>query len=315
MTTNYDPDRLVRSRDTSPHRHNVPPNHHLTFTVRNNLLSPPNVVPLPQHKFQTEPVPEINGGTTAAPNATMSHQYQHHKYFNSSKSITVSKFISSGSTVADIPQLRDLSIGERVPNDATCEKTTVKEHLKDANTESKTFIQQRIERLYGPGALAQGFFISRRNKQNRSFTKTTNGNETRLHIDTPPHSVSMDESMLFNDVNVCTFNESTSSPELPVLRHLRPEFRAQLKFTPKKCVEDGSSHKTVIIPVLLEEEPKTNGHSVKEMSTTEPVKDTSNDDGTLHDVEDGSLDVCDKVGRDIEGNEVGKYIHDTFLIQ
>ncbi|XP_069702984.1 uncharacterized protein [Periplaneta americana] len=72
---------------------------------------------------------------------------------------------------------------------------------------SKSFIQQRVERLYGPGALAQGFFRRTRHK--------------------PPDEIqSASENLPSHN------HRSNSSPSLPVLRHLRPEFRAQLSLGP-----------------------------------------------------------------------------------
>nr|CAD7454104.1 unnamed protein product [Timema tahoe] len=72
---------------------------------------------------------------------------------------------------------------------------------------NKSFIQQRVERLYGPGALAQGFF--RRTKVHLK------DEEDEMDSSEPPTAI----------------RGSGSSPALPVLRHLRPEFRAQLSLS------------------------------------------------------------------------------------
>nr|CAD7402037.1 unnamed protein product [Timema poppensis] len=72
---------------------------------------------------------------------------------------------------------------------------------------NKSFIQQRVERLYGPGALAQGFF--RRTKVHLK------DEEDKMDSSEPPTAI----------------RGSGSSPALPVLRHLRPEFRAQLSLS------------------------------------------------------------------------------------
>ncbi|KDR11387.1 Disks large-associated protein 1 [Zootermopsis nevadensis] len=73
---------------------------------------------------------------------------------------------------------------------------------------SKSFIQQRVERLYGPGALAQGFFRRTRHKPSDEVQGPCESHT--------PHN------------GYC----HNSSPTLPVLRHLRPEFRAQLSLGP-----------------------------------------------------------------------------------
>ncbi|PNF14551.1 hypothetical protein B7P43_G14960 [Cryptotermes secundus] len=88
-------------------------------------------------------------------------------------------------------------------------------NLDNAVWATKSFIQQRVERLYGPGALAQGFFRRTRQK--------------------PPDEVQgpSEGCILHNG------HHNSTSPSLPVLRHLRPEFRAQLSLGPstKKLYE------------------------------------------------------------------------------
>ncbi|XP_076241224.1 uncharacterized protein LOC143183550 [Calliopsis andreniformis] len=94
--------------------------------------------------------------------------------------------------------------------------------LNNTSSSEKSFIQQRVERLYGPGALAQGFFFkrstSRLNNSDSSFNKSNNS-----------HDVSMDNA-----------NTEESLKNLPVLRHLRPEFRAQLPVVSPRRPTDGS---------------------------------------------------------------------------
>lgn len=96
--------------------------------------------------------------------------------------------------------------------------------LNSTTTSEKSFIQQRVERLYGPGALAQGFFFKRSSNtklnSSDSFNKSNNNN---------------------NDI-IITDNANTeeSLKNLPVLRHLRPEFRAQLPVVSPRRPTDGS---------------------------------------------------------------------------
>uniref|UniRef100_A0A0C9RNZ4 Dlgap1 protein n=1 Tax=Fopius arisanus TaxID=64838 RepID=A0A0C9RNZ4_9HYME len=86
----------------------------------------------------------------------------------------------------------------------------------------KSFIQQRVERLYGPGALAQGFFFKRSLNQSTSsessFNKSSNNNDSLID----------------------NANTEESLKNLPVLRHLRPEFRAQLPVVSPRRATDGS---------------------------------------------------------------------------
>lgn len=111
----------------------------------------------------------------------------------------------------------------------------------------KSFIEQRVERLYGPGALAQGFHANRRSMEKtvlserniysntptrlgsgctgNSPLKALNGNGTG-GIYTPkrvaPNQGTNEE------------NEKHLEDTIPVLRHLRPEFRAQLPISSPK---------------------------------------------------------------------------------
>ncbi|XP_068980620.1 uncharacterized protein [Bombus flavifrons] len=94
--------------------------------------------------------------------------------------------------------------------------------INNTTSSEKSFIQQRVERLYGPGALAQGFFFkrstSRLNTSDSSFNKSSNN----------------------NDVSADNANTEESLKNLPVLRHLRPEFRAQLPVVSPRRPTDGS---------------------------------------------------------------------------
>lgn len=94
--------------------------------------------------------------------------------------------------------------------------------INSTTSSEKSFIQQRVERLYGPGALAQGFFFkrstSRLNTSDSSFNKSSNN----------------------NDVSTDNANTEESLKNLPVLRHLRPEFRAQLPVVSPRRPTDGS---------------------------------------------------------------------------
>ncbi|KAF4522822.1 hypothetical protein B566_EDAN008084 [Ephemera danica] len=125
-----------------------------------------------------------------------------------------------------------------------------------ANT-SKSFIQQRVERLYGRGALAQGFF------RNTKVSTTTNGTSGS-------HTISQEHT------NGEHHSESANSnfPELPVLRLLRPEFREQLSIgqpslhpwwkqrqsPPRACngTSPTTSPREHIIPVTIESDCNAN---------------------------------------------------------
>lgn len=111
----------------------------------------------------------------------------------------------------------------------------------------KSFIEQRVERLYGPGALAQGFHANRRSMEktvlserniysntptrmgsgctSNSPLKAVNGNGTG--------GIYTSKRVAINQGSLLT-NEKDLEDTIPVLRHLRPEFRAQLPISSPK---------------------------------------------------------------------------------
>ncbi|XP_075988382.1 disks large-associated protein 2 isoform X2 [Anticarsia gemmatalis] len=152
-----------------------------------------------------------------------------------------------------------------------------KENGEKLTSPMKSFIQQRVERLYGPGALAQGFFNQKRHKLKSSSEDDEPKVLTEKSLNTPeriPRKIEEPE-------NLCTSpnGEMDSGCSLPVLRHLRPEFRAQLPIlSPKKSV------KSELSPQKVEEEEKvvktdvvesvaavTNGVSVIKVDSEVPV--------------------------------------------
>lgn len=121
--------------------------------------------------------------------------------------------------------LRFLVVSSTSFNDSsTVNGSTVEVESQVLNTSSsseKSFIQQRVERLYGPGALAQGFFFKRSTaKLNASSSFNKSGNSNNISIDNA--------------------NTEESLKNLPVLRHLRPEFRAQLPVVSTRKPTDGT---------------------------------------------------------------------------
>ncbi|XP_036332755.1 uncharacterized protein LOC118744127 [Rhagoletis pomonella] len=126
-----------------------------------------------------------------------------------------------------------------------------------------SFIQQRVERLYGPAALAQGFyspkkvrsstFASREDDSSselaRKFQQLTPSKDytefrKKLSASTSPRQIP-------SSTDISTVNNNTV--DLPVLRHLSQEFRAQLPIiSPKKSQCRNSPHKTSENEALLD---------------------------------------------------------------
>ncbi|XP_074032529.1 disks large-associated protein 2 isoform X2 [Leptinotarsa decemlineata] len=259
-TTHYDPVRFAaKSRDASPHRLDTAdlttsrPSISAIYSVQNNLLSPPNLVPLPIQS--EEPAMEAQ-------------QRLHGEFYSSMKTSTyLSKetFTSglfsrdatdNGCMVAQTNMKRvsyESKSVTAINGQTKCLSETSGGQEFRNGQETKSFIQQRVERLYGPGALAQGFFKPQKKRVSDCDEK-------------PPSPV------VKFDVSEPAMRQSTSSPTLPVLRHLRPEFRAQLPFmSPKRGPLEGAMQKSVTVPTLLKKEAngeeecagrkeETNGH-------------------------------------------------------
>ncbi|CAG9794471.1 unnamed protein product [Diatraea saccharalis] len=176
-----------------------------------------------------------------------------------------------------------------------------KENGEKLTSPMKSFIQQRVERLYGPGALAQGFFNQKRHKLKSQSEdddpkvlteKSLNCPSER--VVTPKKSNSFESENMYSSPN----GEIDSSVSLPVLRHLRPEFRAQLPIlSPKKSIkaelspqksEDIPSPKTepVVEASLVS---VTNGVSV--INLNDSVKETVNGVNSVNGVEKDTKDI------------------------
>ncbi|KAK9503488.1 hypothetical protein O3M35_010033 [Rhynocoris fuscipes] len=93
-----------------------------------------------------------------------------------------------------------------------------------------SFIVQRVERLYGPGALAQGFYSPRKS------TTTVSNNKSTVTTTKDISSNNNDDDQIKSDSS------------LPVLKLLRPEFRAQLTVANRKL-------RTTSIPEKLSSSP------------------------------------------------------------
>lgn len=145
-----------------------------------------------------------------------------------------------------------------------------KENGEKLTSPMKSFIQQRVERLYGPGALAQGFFNQKRHKLKSLSDEDEPKVLTEKSMNCPSERfVTPRKSESFESENMYSSPNGESDVSLPVLRHLRPEFRAQLPIlSPKKSVKpELSPQKPENIPVPEKTEAKpsdmiTNGVSV-----------------------------------------------------
>ncbi|RZC36100.1 hypothetical protein BDFB_003306 [Asbolus verrucosus] len=205
---------------------------------------------------------------------TLTQQHHHQEFYRNTKTMTFQKHQEShftsnligkdtidacyeqGHLKTKCVNYEAKTFSSAVNGQSKCtSETTIKEYSN--NTETKSFIQQRVERLYGPGALAQGFFVTKRQKHRDSESENENSFTANEQI----------SNKIENGTKESPMKQSTSSPALPVLRHLRPEFRAQLPIlSPRKSMEN-SMQKSSTVPTL-KDETKINGHS-KQITASE----------------------------------------------
>ncbi|XP_041988615.1 uncharacterized protein LOC121740010 isoform X2 [Aricia agestis] len=118
-----------------------------------------------------------------------------------------------------------------------------KENGEKLTSPMKSFIQQRVERLYGPGALAQGFFNQKRHKLKSGGEDDDPKVLTEKSLNCPNERILSPRKSTdsFDSENVYT-SPKEEDQVLPVLRHLRPEFRAQLPvLSPRKSLKSDLS--------------------------------------------------------------------------
>lgn len=189
-----------------------------------------------------------------------------------------------------------------------------KENGEKLTSPMKSFIQQRVERLYGPGALAQGFFNQKRLKFKSQSDEDDSKVLTEKSLNCPDKFLSPRKSCSNLECeNVYTNSKDADPSVLPVMRHLRPEFRAQLPISsPKKSLKnDLSPQKDEDIPkprdkteINQEIEGKTS-----EISVTNGVSVISLDDDKEVVVKDPINGSAKVNGADNVNGEVVKDAH------
>ncbi|XP_059613447.1 uncharacterized protein LOC132259718 isoform X2 [Phlebotomus argentipes] len=120
----------------------------------------------------------------------------------------------------------------------TVSTTTTKKIVDDGVPQQQQYktgsIAQHVERLFGPGALAQGFHTNRRSMENGQATcvLTEKSMNSRNYF-SPVVKMTRKEAVANGSANGSVNgngleNLNDLEVALPVLRHLRPEFREQL---------------------------------------------------------------------------------------
>ncbi|KRT84549.1 hypothetical protein AMK59_2122, partial [Oryctes borbonicus] len=251
--------------------------------------------------------------------------YRHREYYSSNSNTTTTTFISSESKKMTPTTYSSDTVGTCLENGirnaaSKCVKQETNILTTNLNSEKstqeyssireKSVIQQRVERLYGPGFLAQGFLLVKRQKnknneaENKSYEAESLEKNTKTNQD--KHSKSMNDQLLQDDLLESGLKQSTSSPTLPVFRHLRPEFRAQLPIVKSKKTTENNMPKSVTIPTIADG-VKVNGHSNdvdREPCDSKNVTLNGSTPVNGKAVINGTQDVCDKINLDSSSKEI-----------
>lgn len=263
-TTKYNSERISKSRESSPHRlhefeHLTPPTRPAQSSC-NNFLSPPNS----SHSHAIK---------------TNSHEKPMEDQLCSIETLKVVRkeghsFTQSLLSSCSAGNLQDNGGFNRQSDIKTTLISRVSESQEFFNSrESKSFIQQRVERLYGPGALAQGFFVNKRQRskhsESNSDKRCNTTTDLKLFSDNGQYNKVSEESVV---------RQSCSSSTLPVLRHLRPEFRAQLSIVSLRRSVEGNVVTKVTDQVKITNnlQPPSEIHENVDW-TVVPPRDTSNE--------------------------------------
>ncbi|KAG7189144.1 hypothetical protein KM043_008712 [Ampulex compressa] len=156
------------------------------------------------------------------------------------------------------PNLSSASFSETTMLNGSSVETETQVSTTSSSSE-KSFIQQRVERLYGPGALAQGFFFKR--------------STTKLNVSESGVNKSGN-----NDASTDNANAEESLKNLPVLRHLRPEFRAQLPVVSPRKPTDGTEQ--IIKPLQRVTPVSRKGEQKPKISVTSNLSCSGTESGT-----------------------------------
>lgn len=159
----------------------------------------------------------------------------------------------------------NMSLGETSLLNGSSIELQANQTINLSSNSEKSFIQQRVERLYGPGALAQGFFFKRSSSNSlssdSSFNKSHNSNNNNLSTDNA--------------------NTEESLKNLPVLRHLRPEFRAQLPVVSPRRPTDGTEQIVKPLQRISVSSRKTNEVTVKIPTILQATQGNENNEALM----------------------------------
>lgn len=140
----------------------------------------------------------------------------------------------NGIDMPDNVNVRTNGIYKRgVLTSTTTSQTFIRDDAENGKS-TKSFIQQRVERLYGASALAQGIYSPKKPKADAAagqiLSEKSQNSPSQLKMQSLATVNAVTNGGTANglvDLENVDVNEFESE-SLPVLRHLRPEFRAQL---------------------------------------------------------------------------------------
>lgn len=241
---------INKSREVSPIR---PIIHTLQYN-RGEANAPYLVVPVPMPIVNDSHLTKMDTNNTSCKMTTKMLSSPDKRYYSSSTTTSSTTMRTTSSSI-------EMTISKDVTDNVGYLKSSSLSSALAAGRHSdlespKSFIQQRVERLYGPSALAAGFYSPKRSQKDSGSVlseRSQNTNSTlRFKTDyrsstvvnssaataaTPPNGTAIESENhnhhQYNHIDKSS-SDNTQQTSLPVLRHLRPEFRAQLPIVSPK---------------------------------------------------------------------------------
>ncbi|XP_055918649.1 uncharacterized protein LOC129950752 [Eupeodes corollae] len=231
---------------------------------------------------------DINKSREVSPIRPSTNSIQHCKKNNS---LAPPVFVSS---IKTSPNCKLTMTSNQYLNDSIGSNDTVNiSDVVDAQySPQQSFIQQRVERLYGPGALAQVFYSPKKVKSKNSNNIILNERSSNTQSEFCRKYQQLSKSRYFNQCNkptneviVTTIPTATdvtdhsvnNTIDLPVLRHLSQEFRAQLpSISPKRAyIKLNNANSNNICPISENNSNYTELHNNEGESENKSSTETS----------------------------------------
>ncbi|XP_075165864.1 disks large-associated protein 2 [Haematobia irritans] len=296
---------INKSREVSPIR---PSSSSLQYCKKSNSLAPPVLLTMPNV------------------NVTSPHHHHHHHMASNGGIMTTigTKYSiienNNHTQNGGSDSLHNLSVGGDDGGGGSSSSST------------RSFIQQRVERLYGPGALAQGFYSPKKTRDspqrlNRSQTCENGGGgvgsaTSELARKFQELSPSKDYSKFREKTSTNgrpsipaslsssaadNLNTENNNIDLPCLRHLSQEFRAQLPMVSPKRNFSRSSPGRELNSTITTTATTTQNYSTSNGTTSNSITSTTTTTTTINNHQpQHTIIIKDQKSQNLNSSDIGE---------